>query len=157
MPAKKDEMRPMPKGETMTEPTDERMLELAGLLEASFMWAMKDGGRITLRIPADPNYDLDLLVTDAATAIRALVEGKRRAEEERNDLAESLRMELAENLTLFTELGLHTAEDFGHDTSTEAVRKRITALRADRDLLRARVEQLERKLSLTPLATVEGA
>lgn len=58
---------------------------------------------------------------------------RERAEKERDDLKASLEAELHENLMLFDKLGLRTKEDFGNDTSTATLAKRIDALMKERD------------------------
>jgi hypothetical protein len=102
----------------------------------------RDDHEMTTEEVIEALMELEVALVQLSTARREHAE----VVAERDDLAESLRMELAENITLFSELGLNTEADFGYDTSTEAVRKRIAALRSDRDLLRARVEELEKAL-----------
>lgn len=51
-----------------------------------------------------------------------------KAEVDLKDAEECLRLELHENLELFDLLGLRSAQDFGTDRSTAALKKRIIAL-----------------------------
>lgn len=68
-------------------------------------------------------------------AAQALLSRNEELEQEVADHKESLAMELAENLELFGMLGLTTEEDFGHETSTAAIVRKVQALLSDRERL----------------------
>jgi hypothetical protein len=106
----------------MTEPTDERLLELAEKAQES---VDRDGGQSAFSADV-----ARLRMACSPDRIRALVEGKRRAEEER-DRAKVI------------------IEGYELDYERLVVRGEKCAMElaeSDRDLLRARVEQLEEAL-----------
>lgn len=70
------------------------------------------------------------------------------AEQHCADRDESLAVELSENLALFNLLGLKTAADFGNDTSTAALRKRIVTLIEERDTAKRACAEMREALEM---------
>jgi hypothetical protein len=144
----------------MTEPTDERLLELAGkatpglrevchhkAVEEAYILinghtrAFLDGRRML-----NEKADADFIAACSPDRIRALVEGKRRAEE----ALSTARREHAE-VVAAKERAEERAEDLETDKRqldeySLKVTGELIEVRADRDLLRARVEELEKAL-----------
>jgi septal ring factor EnvC (AmiA/AmiB activator) len=122
----------------MTEPTDERLLELAEKAQES---VDRDGGQSAFSADV-----ARLRMACSPDRIRALVEGKRRAEE----ALSTARREHAE-VVAAKERAEERAEDLETDKRqldeySLKVTGELIEVRADRDLLRARVEELEKAL-----------